>query len=117
MNKLTIVQSNDRRGTCQCFLNGKYIDSCYINVKSMYTNAHIVIASVFRTLLTREIEVVVEGQNDYGSYPIERLIELANCIIDKNYQDTMGTTTIYDVSERFVTASTPNPIYHEKSEG
>lgn len=117
MNKLTIVQSNDRRGTCQCFLNGEYIDSCYINVKHMYTNAHIVIASVFRTLLTRDVEIIVEGQTEFGSYPLERIIELANCIIDKNYQDSMGTTTIYNIKKRFVTASIPNLIYNEKRQG
>jgi hypothetical protein len=101
MYKLTFIQSNNPNGSCRVLLNNQDIDGCDMNYEKRYTQAHIVLASVYRTLKTLEVDVEikpVEGSVECGTYPIHLLKSMALMLIDRStFNDNFGYTRIYPV--------------------
>ncbi len=101
MYKLLFLQSNDRNGSCRVLLNNQDIDGCDMNYKDRYTQAHVVLASVFRTLKTLEVEVEikpVEGSVECGTYPVHLLKSMALMLIDRStFTDNFGYTRVYPI--------------------
>lgn len=95
-NQLLFVQENDARGTCNVFFNGIKVDACDMNYKERFTQAHIVIASAFRTLKTDNIDIQIQGSADCGTYPIDLLTSMAYCLINREtFEDNFGYTRVY----------------------
>ena len=97
-NTLKFVQKDNSNGSCDVFLNSREIDSCDMNFNDRYTQAHLVIASVWRTLATKEVAIeIIPSGGDIKPYPVENLKSMANIFIDENFQDTMGYTRVYNI--------------------
>lgn len=94
MNKLTFKQANDRHGSCACDYNGKIIDHCDMNFERRYTQAHIVVAKLIRTLGHGNFEIEIipcdETIDTVGIYPIGDIVEMASYIKDQS-------NSIYDL--------------------
>lgn len=88
--KLTFIQESDsKRGTCKCVFLDNVIDHCDMNYDMKYTQAHIVLASVWHTLKHKDVSIeVIAADNSATVYPVEDIIEMANYSIDENFMPT-----------------------------
>jgi hypothetical protein len=95
MNKLVFQQEDNERGSCRCLLNGVSIDGCDMNYKDKYTQAHIVLASVYVTLKTKDVDIEVNATAKCGAYPINEILSMAEYLIDDNFKGTHPYVRIY----------------------
>lgn len=90
---LVFNQINDSNGTCDCVFNGELIDRCDMNKVRCYTQAHIVVAKLIRTLghgnFSIEINACPEIIDTVGVYSIGDIVEMASYIKDT------GTSVYY----------------------
>lgn len=92
---LVFNQTNDKHGTCECLFNGKLIDRCDMNKVRCYTQAHIVVAKLIRTLghgnFSIKINACPEIIDTVDTYSIGDIVEMASYIKDMS-------TSVYDLS-------------------
>jgi hypothetical protein len=92
---LEFRQQDNKRGNCACFLNNVFVDACDMNYTQKYTQAHVVLASAWRTFKTTNINVIITGEASVGQYPINQLKQMAENLIDTDFNDVYGYTHIY----------------------
>lgn len=80
MYKLVFKQKDDTHGSCNCYLNDILIDSCDMNYERRYTQAHIVLAGVFRSIGDDEVDITIEGNAKVGQYPINDIKSMAGYV-------------------------------------
>lgn len=100
-NTLIFDQEDNKHGSCRCLLNGVDIDGCDMNYTQRYTQAHIVLASVWRTLKTKDVRVIIDGNAAVGQYPIESIVGMANVQVNDNFEDNYGMTRVYSLPSSF----------------
>lgn len=83
---LVFNQNNDNRGTCDCLFNGKLIDRCDMNKVRAFTQAHIVVAKLIRTLGHGDFSIKInpcpETIATVDTYSIGDIVEMASYIKD-----------------------------------
>lgn len=78
---LLFSQSNDSNGSCACKYQGLIFDHCDMNRDLSYTQAHLVLARLSKTLgFMPEIKVIA-GTN-VTPYSPEEIVEMAKYLLD-----------------------------------
>jgi len=81
MDTLIFNQQANKNGTCECIFNGQVIDHCDMNWEDKYTQAHVVVANLIKTLGHGNFEIKIneskEIANTVGIYPIGQIVEMA----------------------------------------
>ena len=94
-HSLVLEQQDDKYGSCKCILNGKHVDGCDMNFEERYTQAHVVLASAWRTFRTKDLNIIITGEAKVGQYPLDKLIAMADNLIDDKFEDLYGYTRVY----------------------
>lgn len=88
METVLFVQSPDSvHGACNVFFRGEKVDSCDMNKKECYTQAHIALSRILRRSKISLDSVLIEVQssgNPVGTYSVKDIRTMTQNIIEYN---------------------------------